>query len=417
MAKRIRGEGSIFYDEGKQLWTLVKTFELPNGEKKKKRITGKTEKALKRNIAKFEESLEQNKSITPNIILEKWIAEWLDAYVKPPVLKQKTYENYRDRLAYLLPLLGKRRLNTLTTKEIQEALKKLYAEGGAKKQGLAAHSVNRIRSYLKSALNDAIDNGLLTKNPANGTKPLKEAKADIVVMTESEVRRFLEIAKTGSYISFGVKNPNYQKHNIGTQYLQRSYYNFVNLALATGMRCGELRGLSWKCVDFDAGTIRVEEQLVTTNDYADMYDDPKTYHSVRTIVVDKTVLNELQEFKEYQKDYAVILGDKFLNAHDLIFTNTFGKPVCYSNFRKRYFFKMLGAAGISPKYTIHCMRHTHATLLLKAGVNVSVVSKRLGHSSTTVTLNIYAHVLDEMEKTAPEMICTPNTGHPVLGVF
>lgn len=402
MAKRIRGEGSIFYDEGKQLWTLVKTFELPNGEKKKKRITGKTEKALKRNIAKFEESLEQNKSITPNIILEKWIAEWLDAYVKPPVLKQKTYENYRDRLAYLLPLLGKRRLNTLTTKEIQEALKKLYAEGGAKKQGLAAHSVNRIRSYLKSALNDAIDNGLLTKNPANGTKPLKEAKADIVVMTESEVRRFLEIAKTGSYISFGVKNPNYQKHNIGTQYLQRSYYNFVNLALATGMRCGELRGLSWKCVDFDAGTIRVEEQLVTTNDYADMYDDPKTYHSVRTIVVDKTVLNELQEFKEYQKDYAVILGDKFLNAHDLIFTNTFGKPVCYSNFRKRYFFKMLGAAGISPKYTIHCMRHTHATLLLKAGVNVSVVSKRLGHSSTTVTLNIYAHVLDEMEKTAPE---------------
>lgn len=402
MAKRIRGEGSIFFDEGKKLWTLVKTYELPNGAKKQKRITGKTEKALKRNIAKFEESLEQNQSISTNTTLEKWIAEWLDAYVKPPVLKQKTYENYRDRLAYLLPLLGKRRLNTLTTKEIQEALKKLYAEGGAKKQGLAAHSVNRIRSYLKSALNDAIDNGLLTKNPANGTKPLKEAKADIVVMTESEVRRFLEIAKTGSYISFGVKNPKYLKHNIGTQYLEKTYYNFVNLALATGMRCGELRGLSWQCVDFEAGTIRVEEQLISTNDYADMFDDPKTYHSVRTIVVDKTVLNELQEFKEYQKDYAVILGDKFLNEHDLIFTNTFGKPVCYSNFRKRYFFKMLGAAGISPKYTIHCMRHTHATLLLKAGVNVSVVSKRLGHSSTTVTLNIYAHVLDEMEKTAPE---------------
>ena len=402
MAKRIRGEGSIFFDEGKKLWTLVKTYELPNGAKKQKRITGKTEKALKRNIAKFEESLEQNQSISTNTTLEKWIAEWLDAYVKPPVLKQKTYENYRDRLAYLLPLLGKRRLNTLTTKEIQEALKKLYAEGGAKKQGLAAHSVNRIRSYLKSALNDAIDNGLLTKNPANGTKPLKEAKADIVVMTESEVRRFLEIAKTGSYISFGVKNQKYLKHNIGTQYLEKTYYNFVNLALATGMRCGELRGLSWQCVDFEAGTIRVEEQLISTNDYADMFDDPKTYHSVRTIVVDKTVLNELQEFKEYQKDYAVILGDKFLNEHDLIFTNTFGKPVCYSNFRKRYFFKMLGAAGISPKYTIHCMRHTHATLLLKAGVNVSVVSKRLGHSSTTVTLNIYAHVLDEMEKTAPE---------------
>lgn len=402
MAKRIRGEGSIFFDNGKKLWTIVKTYELSSGEKKQKRITGKTEKALKANIEKFEKNFKESKESTTNITLEKWIAEWLDVYVKPPVLKQKTYENYRDRLAYLLPLLGKRRLNTITTKELQDVFKKLYAEGGAKKQGLAAHSVNRIRSYLKSALNDAIDNGLLTKNPANGTKPLKEAKADIVVMTETEVRRFLEIAKSGSYITFGVNNPNYLKHNIGTQYLQRNYYNFVNLALATGMRCGELRGLSWKCVDFNAGTIRVEEQIVTTNDYADMFDDPKTYHSVRTIVVDKTVLNELQEFKEYQKDYAVILGDKFLNAHDLIFTNTFGKPVCYSNFRKRYFFKMLGAAGISSKYTIHCMRHTHATLLLKAGVNVSVVSKRLGHSSTSVTLNIYAHVLNEMEKTASE---------------
>lgn len=402
MAKRIRGEGSIFFDNGKKLWTIVKTYELSSGEKKQKRITGKTEKSLKRNIAKFEENLEQNQSISTNTTLEKWIAEWLDAYVKPPVLKQKTYENYRDRLAYLLPLLGKRRLNTLTTKEIQDVLKKLYAEGGAKKQGLAVHSINRIRCYLKSALNDAIDNGLLTKNPVNGTKPLKEAKADIVVMTESEVRRFLEIAKTGSYISFGVKNPNYQKHNIGTQYLEKNYYNFVNLALATGMRCGELRGLSWQCVDFEASTIRVEEQLVSTNDYADMFDDPKTYHSVRTIVVDKTVLNELHEFKEYQQEYARMLGDKFLNEHNLIFTNIFGKPVCYSNFRKRYFLKMLGAAGISNQFTIHCMRHTHATLLLKAGVNVTVVSKRLGHSSTTVTLNIYAHVLEEMERTASE---------------
>lgn len=402
MAKRIRGEGSIFFDNGKKLWTIVKTYELSSGEKKQKRITGKTEKALKANIEKFEKNFKESKESTTNITLEKWIAEWLDVYVKPPVLKQKTYENYRDRLAYLLPLLGKRRLNTITTKELQDVFKKLYAEGGAKKQGLAAHSVNRIRSYLKSALNDAIDNGLLTKNPVNGTKPLKEAKAEIVVMTEKEVRRFLDITKSGSYVTFGVKNPNYLKHNIGTKYLQKSYYNFVNLALATGMRCGELRGLSWKCVDFNTGTIRVEEQIVTTNDYADMFDDPKTYHSVRTIVVDKTVLNELQEFKEYQKDYAVILGDKFLNAHDLIFTNTFGKPVCYSNFRKRYFFKMLGAAGISSKFTIHCMRHTHATLLLKAGVNVSVVSKRLGHSSTSVTLNIYAHVLNEMEKTASE---------------
>lgn len=402
MAKRIRGEGSIFFDEGKRLWTLVKTYDLPNGEKKQKRITGKTEKALRANIAKFEESLEQAKVINKNITLEKWIAEWLDTFVKPPVLKQKTYENYRDRLDYLLPLLGKRRLNTLTTKELQDVFKKLYAEGGAKNQGLAAHSVNRIRSYLKTALNSAIEHGLLAKNPVNATKRLSEKKAEIVVMNEQEVRQFLAIAKDGSYITFGIKNPKYIKNNFGTQYLQKNYYNLVNLALATGMRCGELRGLSWDCVDFAAGNIRVEEQLVTTNDYADMYDDPKTYHSTRTIGIDNIVLQELKEFREYQKQYAVYLGNKFQNEHNLIFTNIFGKPVCYSNFRQRYFLKMIGTAGISEKFRIHCMRHTHATLLLKAGVNVNVVSKRLGHSNATVTLNIYAHVLEEMEKTAAD---------------
>ena len=402
MAKRLRGEGSCFFDETKQLWTWVKTYELSNGDKKTKRITGKTEKSLKANIAKFEAQLERSKISTQNITLETWLAKWLDIYVKPPVCKQKTYENYRDRLNYLLPIIGKRRLNTITTIELQEIFNTLHVSGGKRGGGLAAHSVNRIRSYLKTALNAAIEHGLLAKNPVNATKRLTEKKAEIVVMNEQEVRRFLAIAKDGSYMTFGVKNPKYIKNNFGTQYLQKNYYNFVNLALATGMRCGELRGLSWSCVDFETGNIRVEEQLVTTNDYADMYDDPKTYHSVRTIGIDNTVLQELKEFHNYQKQYAEFLGNNFKNEHDLIFTNIFGKPVCYSNFRKRYFLKLIGAAGISDKFTIHCMRHTHATLLLKAGVNVNVVSKRLGHSSATVTLNIYAHVLEDMEKTASE---------------
>lgn len=402
MAKRIRGEGSIFFDEGKRLWTLVKTYDLPNGEKKQKRITGKTEKALKANIAKFEESLEQAKVYTQNVTLEKWLSKWLDTYVKPPVRKQKTYENYRDRLNYLIPIIGARKINTITTIELQEIFNALHMSGGKRGGGLAAHSVNRIRRYLKTALNSAIEHGLLAKNPVNATKRLAEKKAEIVVMNEQEVRRFLAIAKDGSYITFGITNPKYIKNNFGTQYLQKNYYNLVNLALATGMRCGELRGLSWDCVDFVAGNIRVEEQLVTTNDYADMYDDPKTYHSTRTIGIDNVVLQELKEFREYQKQYAVYLGNKFQNEHNLIFTNIFGKPVCYSNFRQRYFLKMIGTAGISEKFRIHCMRHTHATLLLKAGVNVNVVSKRLGHSNATVTLNIYAHVLEEMEKTAAD---------------
>lgn len=156
MAKRLRGEGSCFFDEKKQLWTWVKTYKLANGDKKSKRITGKTERALKTNIAKFEAQIEQAKVYTQNVTLEKWLSKWLDTYVKPPVRKQKTYENYRDRLNYLIPIIGARKINTITTMELQEIFNTLHISGGKRGGGLATHSVNRIRSYLKTALNSAI---------------------------------------------------------------------------------------------------------------------------------------------------------------------------------------------------------------------------------------------------------------------
>lgn len=102
-------------------------------------------------------------------------------------------------------------------------------------------------------------------------------------------------------------------------------------------------------------------------------------------------------------EYANFLGDLYRNKFGLVFTNIFGNPINLTNFRKRYFNKMLEAARIKKGFTIHSMRHTHATLLLKKGVNIKVVSERLGHSSATVTMNIYAHVLESMEQTAPSV--------------
>lgn len=143
-------------------------------------------------------------------------------------------------------------------------------------------------------------------------------------------------------------------------------------------------------------------QIVTTADYADIHDEQKTFKSRRVIYIDADVMSTLHRYMVYQSQYAKLVGDKFINTDNLVFTNTVGNPVSVSNFRKRYYHKMLGTAGVSKDYTIHSMRHTHATLLLKHGVNLNVVSQRLGHSSPSVTLNIYAHVLDDMETTAAE---------------
>lgn len=401
MARRSWGEGSLFFDNTKKLWTWRGSYYI-NGEKKKKTLTAVRQVDLKRKIDKFKLELENGLMITSNMTIEKWINQWLDIIVKPSV-KQRTYENYKERLGYFVDVYGKHQLKSLSSLEIQNFFNNLHLNGGIKSQGIAVESVNCCRRYLKAAYAAAVKNKLVTDNPVDGTRPLRKVKNKIVVMNEDEVIKFLDIAEKGEYIYCGVDNPNYIKKNIGTDYYIKEFYNLVNLALATGMRIGELRGLDWQSINFSKKYIHVKQQIIKTAETDNFFDEPKTLHSNRKISVDDRVLQSMKEFKSYQKNYAVMLGDKFINEHNLCFTNIWGKPFSVSNFRRRYFIKMLQSANIDSNFTIHSMRHTHATLLLKNNINAKVVSERLGHSSVNVTLNIYAHVLESMEQTAPNM--------------
>lgn len=401
MARRAWGEGSFFFDNCNQRWTWKGNYLL-NGTKKLKTLTAKRQVDLKRKVDKFKLDIESNIINFSNITVEKWISQWLDIIVKPSV-KQRTYENYKERLGYFVDVYGKHQLKSLSSLEIQNFFNNLHLNGGIKNQGIAVESVNCCRRYLKAAYAAAIKNKIISDNPVEGTRPLRKVKNRIIVMNESEVIRFLDIAEKGDYIFSGVENPNYIKKNIATEYYIKEFYNLVNLALATGMRIGELRGLDWQCINFSKKYIHVKQQIIKTAETDNFFDEPKTLHSNRKISVDDSVLQSMKEFKSYQKNYANMLGDKFINEHNLCFTNIWGKSFSVSNFRRRYFVKMLQAAGIDSNFTIHSMRHTHATLLLKNNINAKVVSERLGHSSVNVTLNIYAHVLESMEQTAPNM--------------
>lgn len=401
MARRSWGEGSLFFDNTNKLWTWRGSYYI-NGEKKKKTLTAVRQVDLKRKIDKFKLDLKDGLIVNFNMTVEKWINQWLDIIVKPSV-KQRTYENYKERLGYFVDVYGERQLRSLSSLEIQNFFNNLHLNGGIKNQGIAVESVNCCRRYLKAAYAAAIKNKIVSDNPVEGTRPLRKVKNRIIVMTETDVIRFLDVAKKGDYIYSGVENPNYIKKNIAAEYYVKEFYNLVNLALATGMRIGELRGLDWKSINFSKKYIHVKQQITKTAATDNFFDEPKTLHSNRKISVDDNVLKSMKEFKAYQHNFADMLGDKFINEHNLCFTNIWGKPFSVSNFRRRYFVKMLQAAGIDSNFTIHSMRHTHATLLLKNNINAKVVSERLGHSSVNVTLNIYAHVLESMEQTAPNM--------------
>ena len=400
-SRRSWGEGSIYYAPIKEVWVWEGNYTI-NGIKKRKSFTAKTRKELKKKFEKFKASDDKELLLLNKITLKEWIEKWLEIFVKPTV-KIKTYDNYKQRLQYAIVALGTIKLKDLTGIVLQEFFNQLLIGGGKNDQGLAPESVRRIRTYLKITLDSAIKNKIITENPVDGTKAPKKTKKKPVVLTEMQTAAFLETARSGQYIYHGIKNPKFLNHNAGTDYYINSFYNLVNLAFATGMRIGELRGLSWSNVNFAKKIVMVKTQIIDSSEQDCQFDDPKTEKSERSISVDSETMKELLDFMDYQKKYADNLGDQYDNQYDLCFTNTFGKPFSASNFRKRYFSKMVAAAEISEKFTIHCMRHTHATLLLKNGVNPKVVSERLGHSSVIVTLNIYAHVLEEMEEEAPNV--------------
>ena len=398
MARRAWGEGSVFFDKVNQRWKWRGTY-LINGIKNKKTLTAKRQIDLKEKVEKFKFDVNQGVFDNANITVADWIKKYLILFVQPTV-RPSTFKTYAEKLNFVMRTFGERKLKTLTPMELQNFFNSLAIDGGAKQQGLSPTSVNTIRRYFKAACQTAVKSHLLTDNPVDGTKALRTKKPVIIVADEDEVLRLLEVAKDGSYIYEGVKNKNYITENEGTKYYKQCFFNVVNLDLATGLRSSELFGLRWQNINWAKGYIDLKEQLLIINGKY-TFCELKTDKSKRKIYLSEKVIVELRRWKIYQNFYAEMLGDKFKNIHNLLFTNTFGGFVNVQNFKRRYYFKMLSAAGIPKGFNIHSMRHTHATLLLKHGVKPNVVADRLGHSNATVTLNIYAHVLENMEDTAP----------------
>lgn len=398
MARRAWGEGSVFFDKVNQRWTWRGTY-LINGIKTQKTLTAKRQIDLKEKVEKFKFDVNQGVFDNANITVADWIKKYLILFVQPTV-RPSTFKTYAEKLNFVMRTFGERKLKTLTPMELQNFFNSLAIDGGAKQQGLSPTSVNTIRRYFKAACQTAVKNHLLTDNTVDGTKALRTKKPVIIVADEDEVLRLLEVAKDGSYIYEGVKNKNYITENEGTKYYKQCFFNVVNLDLATGLRSSELFGLRWQNINWAKGYIDLKEQLLIINGKY-TFCELKTDKSKRKIYLSEKVIVELRRWKIYQNFYAEMLGDKFENIHNLLFTNTFGGFVNVQNFKRRYYFKMLSAAGIPKGFNIHSMRHTHATLLLKHGVKPNVVADRLGHSNATVTLNIYAHVLENMEDTAP----------------
>lgn len=359
--RRANGEGSIFYLEKKKLWcaevSLGTTLE---GKSKRKKLYAKTKAEVIQKKKELEASLTTGTYTEPSTMtFKQYLTSWLEDVYKPTVRPSTFTRNKITINKHIIPTLGSIKLVNLTPLHLQNLYTKLTEEGQAPR------SIRNLHFVLHKALDQAVKWSYITRNISDLVDLPKPRKEEVNVLTATQVDQFLKVAE-GCW-----------------------YYALYVTALTTGLRQGELLGLSWDDVDLDKGSITVRRTLNELSGHLS-FGEPKTRSGRRTVTLPLFTVKVLREHRKSQ------LKDG-LAGSGLVFTDTQGGAVRSQNMTRRSFKPLLKKAGL-PEIRFHDLRHTHATLLLQQEVNPKLVQERLGHSSINITLDTYSHVLPNMQK-------------------
>ncbi|HUY24215.1 MAG TPA: site-specific integrase, partial [Candidatus Saccharimonadales bacterium] len=268
---------------------------------------------------------------------------------------------------HLLPVLGKLQLSKLGPQDVQRMQERML-RGGA-----SPTSVHHAHAVLHRMLRDAVRWDLVSRNVAQLVSPPRMAESNIEVLRREQVDALLEVAASDPWEALWV------------------------LALGTGMREGELMALRWQDLDLEAGLVQVR-RTASRGPEGMIFAEPKTPNSRRRIKLGQGELAALHRHHAAQAAARLQVGPLW-QEQDLVFCQADGQPILRERIFRTAFRQLLARAGL-PVITFHNLRHTHATLLLLAGVNAKVVSERLGHASVAFTLRVYSHVLPEMQEQA-----------------
>ncbi|MGY5048197.1 site-specific integrase [Streptomyces sp. 900105755] len=367
MAQRKRnpnGAGSIWQRKDGRFEARVYVPQ-PDGTRKRKTVYGATWEECDE---KRQELVRRDRQGIPtpsrSAKLSEWLPYWLEEYIRPN-RKRTTYVKYEMHVRlYLVPLLGSRRLESLTTANVRQMLSKVTAQSSA----ATAKEAHRV---LRTAITAACRDELISRNVVQLVPAPRVEPRELRPWSPDETLTFLEAARTDPL-----------------------YTAFV-LAVALGLRRGEILGLQWKDVDLDRRTLTVRTTL--NRGGKELYLDTTKNRRARVIPIPLMCVAPLRWQRMRQAERRAAAGADW-HESDHVFTTRSGRPIEPRNLY-RSFLRISESAKL-PKVRLHDTRHGCASLLFAAGVAPRTVMEILGHSQIAVTMNVYTHVSDDHRREA-----------------
>jgi integrase len=362
---------------GKRVWVEGRSFP--------------TLREAKAELVRMAAALQAGTFVAPSSMT---VSEYVETHWLPMMqhqIKRTTATNYeRNWRRHIKPVIGELRLQgvlplhldalygDLSIERVVEVTKPDGSTVKRTQRALKNKTIKNVHLQISKIFRDAERSELVPRNPADRANPPR-----VMTSPDDEIKAWdaeeLQI---------------FHRHIGGDR-----WYPAMRLASMTGMRRGEVLGLRWMDLDFDRGSLAVRQAIVAAG-YGTYVDTPKS-HRPRTIDLDPITLKALRGRRKQQLEERVAAGSDYFTS-DLVFTRADGSLVHPDTFTQA-FDRKVEQTGLR-RITLHGLRHTHATLLLKAGVPVQVVSQRLGHSDPGFTLRQYGHVLPSMQADAVSKI-------------
>ena len=371
--KRANGEGNIRKrKDGRWEGRYTAGYDPKTGKRLIKNVLGKTQAEVKE---KLKRALEETNGLdvsraADEYTVASWLRTWYELYAKPNV-RTATANRYELIIEqYTVPRIGNIKLKKLTTQHLQKLYKELLESGRihvgkGQDNGLSTTTVHSVHLMLHCALERAVKERLISRNPCEDCIVPKPRKLDMKILTPEHMKAYLEAAD------------------------RRGLLPMFYLELVSGLRKGELVALRWDDVDIRQRTISVSKQYVRNPDGSLELTRPKTENSVRLVSIPQTAV-----------DLLILEHDKHPDSPYLFpspLTGEMYHPDSVVNLHK----KILQDAGLE-HLRFHDLRHTFATTALQNGVDVKTVSAMLGHFDAGFTLRTYTHATRQKQDEAAQ---------------